>query len=164
MWRKALIYLGEFIDRILTLNTLLVVYGVAGSGIIIVNIVANYSKTPFEIAKDIGITFLWLLLLFVIIYLAIRGAAKFLIWLGNYYPTWYYFPKLIVDAKLSPNKMIEATITNPRKRQNITLRVFYGSIQSKDVSIGVSGVAPESVKELLPLVPIPFQNHLFIIY
>lgn len=155
--RSLLIRIGEWIKKNINLKTLLTIYGLAvgvGGGYVIVNLfigVTYTPKSPRELAIDVVISFLWLLLFFVFIYLTIQGSAKFFIWLGNYYPKFYYFPKIEVSASITTNKNIELTIVNPKKRKKYSLRAIYRVVQSPDVIIGVSGVAPESVKELLPI-------------
>ena len=151
--RDLLIRIGEFIKDKLGFQTLLTIYGVAGGGYVIINFIIGSSytpKTPFELSIEVVISFFWLLLFFVLIYFLLQCISRFLIWSGNYYPKWYYFPKIIMSASIIPSNEIELTITNRMKRKSISLRAIFGLVQSPDVSIGVSGVAPASVKELLP--------------
>lgn len=105
MWRRPLIQIGEFLKRVLSLNTLLIIYGVAGGGYIVINIFIGgnlaVEKSPLQNAFSVLITFAWLLLLFVVIYVISQGFSNFLIWLGDYYPNWYYFPKLGLSCQIT---------------------------------------------------------------
>ena len=151
--RNILINIGKFIKARLGFQSLLTIYGIAGGGYVIVNFyigATHTPRTPFQLAKEVVISFIWLLLFFVLTYLLIQAISRFLIWAGNYYPNWFYFPKIVMSASILPNNDIELKITNRMKRKSITLRAIYGLVQSPDVKIGVSGVAPDSVKELLP--------------
>ncbi len=73
--------------------------------------------------------------------------------IGNYYPNWYYLPKLRMNTTVTPENDIEVTITNPKKSQKMTLRAVYARMHYdvRPPNVLVSGVAPDSVKELLPL-------------
>jgi hypothetical protein len=158
MWRRIFIRVGEFIRGVLSLNTILTIYSIAGGGYIIVNIFVGviYSpKSSMQIALEVLVIFFWLLLFFVVTDLSIRGLERFLLWAGNYYPNWYYFPKIDMFANITPKNDIEVTITNPKKRQKISLQAIYGLIRS-DIKIPIgleSGVAPDEIKQLLPLAP-----------
>ena len=152
MLRKAIIQIGEFIERVLTLKTLLAVYGVAGGINIVIDSVGS-SKSPFQIALDTFITFCWMLLFFVLSFLVVKALSKSLIWLGNYYPNWYYFPKLELSFVKTSENEIELHAINSKANQKITLRVAYYSVYQAKSPPRVAGVAPLEVKELLPLAP-----------
>ncbi len=155
MWRKPLIQAGEVIKRVLTLNTLLVIYGAAAGGYIVINIFIGgnlaVDRTPLQIALGVLVTFVWLLLVFVIIYVLIQGFSNLLIWLGNYYPNWYYFPKLQLSVRVTPKKEIELQIINRKYWQRLSVRVEFYYVEPRTSPSNIRGVAPPDVKELLPL-------------
>lgn len=157
MWRKPLIHIGEFIKRVLSLNTLLVLYGAAAGGYVVINIFVGGNliadKSPQQIALGVLETFFWLLLLFVLVYILIQGFGNFLMWLGNYYPNWYYFPNLGLSVRITPEDEIELRIINRKYWQRISLRVEFYYVELRTSPSSIRGVAPPSSKELLPLVP-----------
>jgi len=156
MLRRLFIKTGEFIRGDFFTRALLTVYGASGGVTIIINV---FTKTvakptsPFEVARDAFLTFMWLFLFLLLTYLASQALALLLIATGNYYPNRYYFPKIDVAAEFTPENQIKVTFTNPKRNQRLTLRAIYGRIDSKvrHPDVVVSGVAPDSVKELLPL-------------
>jgi len=83
--------------------------------------------------------------------LIVKYLGRGFVWLSEWYPVWFYFPKLELDCHITPNKEIELRVSNPKWWQRISLRVEFHSVYEVKSRPSIRGVAPPEKKELLPL-------------
>lgn len=107
-----------------------------------------------SLGEYVGLVFFWLFVLIVISVIGELG-CKYIgygfVWLSEWYPVWFYFPKLDLDCHITLNKEIEMRVTNLKFWQKITLRDAYHSVYEAKSRPSIRGVASPDVKELLPL-------------
>ncbi len=78
--------------------------------------------------------------------------GKWLVIVSDWYPKWYYFPRIEADAKLTSENDVELTFTNPKKKQKMSFEAVYALIKSdaRPLPSIADGVAPYRKRILFP--------------
>ncbi len=129
---------------------------VAGIGVIVAALNWNSLIKAAGIGEYVGLVLLWLIVLIVLSVIGVLGCKYLghgLIWLSNWewHPAIIYFPKLELSCSITPSREIELQVINRRSWQKITLRAEYYCAYLAGSRPSIRGVAPPTVKELLPL-------------
>jgi hypothetical protein len=102
----------------------------------------------------ISLVLFWLVILIILSIIGELGSRYTgygFVWLSEWYPNFIYFPKLEISCGVTLNNEIELRVINRKSWQKITLRAEYYCTYIVGTRPGIRGVAPSSVKELLPL-------------
>ena len=129
---------------------------VAGIGVIVAALNWDSLIKATSLGENVGLVLFWLVVLIVLSVIGELG-CKYLghgfIWLSEWSPAFIYFPKLELFCSITPNREIELRVINRKSWQNITLRTEYYCTYMAGFRPSIRGVAPPTVKELLPLAP-----------